>query len=95
MVGGLVRGLDNEDAARFSFLLATPIILLAGIYKLPDLIGVNGNGVRGQTLVGSLAAGIAAYLTVRFLDKYFKNNNLMPFAVYCILFGLFMVIKLR
>ena len=62
MVAGLLRGLDHEDAARFSFLLATPIILAAGVYKLPDLIGHNGDGVRGQVLVGSVAAAIAAYL---------------------------------
>lgn len=92
MVGGLLQGLDHEDAARFSFLLATPIILAAGLYKIPDLFGSNGNGVRGQILVGSLAAGIAAYLSVRFLDKYFKNNKLTPFAIYCIGFGAFMIL---
>ncbi len=92
MVGGLLQGLDHEDAARFSFLLATPIILAAGLYKIPDLFGPNGNGVRGQILVGSLAAGVAAYLSVRFLDKYFKNNKLTPFAIYCIGFGVFMIL---
>ena len=50
MVAGLVRGLDHEDAARFSFLLATPIILAAGLYKIPDLAGHLGDGVRGQAL---------------------------------------------
>ena len=52
MVAGLVRGLDHEDAARFSFLLATPIILAAGVYKIPDLTGHLGDGIRGQALVG-------------------------------------------
>jgi undecaprenyl-diphosphatase len=87
MVAGLVRGLDNEDAARFSFLLATPIILAAGVYKLPDLLGDNGNGVRGQILAGSVAAAIAAYLSVRFLTRYFETRNLMPFAAYCLVVG--------
>ena len=64
MVAGLVRGLDHEDAARFSFLLATPVILAAGIYKLPDLLGPNGDGVRGQVLAGSVVAAIAAYVSV-------------------------------
>jgi undecaprenyl-diphosphatase len=56
MVAGLVRGLSHEDSARFSFLLATPIILAAGVYKLPDLFGTLGNGIRGQVIVGSIAA---------------------------------------
>jgi len=94
MVGGLLRGLDHEDAARFSFLLATPIILAAGVYKIPDLLGPNGNGVRGQILVGSVVAGVAAYFSVRFLDRYFRNRKLTPFAVYCVVFGVIMVVRL-
>lgn len=87
MVAGLVRGLDHEDAARFSFLLATPIIMAAGVYKLPDLLGPNGNGVIGQVLAGSIAAGIAAYVSVRFLTRYFTTRTLTPFAVYCLAAG--------
>jgi len=87
MVAGLVRGLDHEDAARFSFLLATPIILAAGVYKLPDLLGTTGNGVRGQTLVASVCAGIAAWISVRFLTRWFTTRTLTPFAIYCVVFG--------
>jgi undecaprenyl-diphosphatase len=87
MVAGLARGLDHEDAARFSFLLATPIILAAGVYKLPDLIGHNGDGVRPQILVGSIAAAIAAYLSVRFLTRWFTTRTLTPFAVYSLIVG--------
>lgn len=87
MVAGLVRGLDHEDAARFSFLLATPIIMAAGVYKLPDLLGPNGHGVVGQVLAGSVAAGIAAYVSVRFLSRYFTTRTLMPFALYCLIAG--------
>lgn len=87
MAAGLVRGLDHEDAARFSFLLATPIILGAGVYKLPDLLGPNGQGVIGQVLAGSLVAGIAAYLSVRYLTRYFTTRTLTPFAVYCLVVG--------
>jgi undecaprenyl-diphosphatase len=93
MVAGLARGLDHEDAARFSFLLATPIILGAGLYKLPDLIGHNGDGVRGQVLVGSLAAAIAAYLSVRFLTRYFRFGTLLPFAIYSLVVGVLCVIR--
>ncbi len=82
MVAGLLRGLDHEDAARFSFVLATPIILAAGLYKLPDLIGPNGDGVRGQVLVGSIAAGLAAYAAVRFLVRWFETRTLLPFAIF-------------
>jgi len=93
MVAGLVRGLDHEDAANFSFLLATPIILAAGIYKLPDLLGANGAGIRGQVLVGSIVAGIAAYFSVKFLTKYFETKTLTPFAIYCLVVGGLMIIK--
>jgi undecaprenyl-diphosphatase len=93
MVAGLVRGLDHEDAARFSFLLATPIILAAGVYKLPDLLGPNGDGVRLQVLVGSLAAGVAAYLSVRFLTRWFRDRTLLPFAVYSIVVGILCLIR--
>lgn len=93
MVAGLVRGLDHEDAARFSFLLATPIILLAGIYKLPDLLGHNGDGVRLQVLVGSLAAGLAAYLSVRFLSRWFTTRTLTPFAIYCLVVGALALVR--
>ena len=93
MVAGLARGLDHEDAARFSFLLATPIILAAGVYKLPDLLGPNGDGVRPQILAGSVAAGLAAYLSVRFLTRYFTTRTLTPFAVYCLVVGACAIVR--
>lgn len=93
IVTGLIRGLDHEDAANFSFLLATPIILAAGVYKLPDLLGPNGAGIRGQVLVGSIVAGIAAYFSVKFLTKYFETKTLTPFAVYCLVVGGLMILK--
>ena len=92
MGAGLARGLDNSDAARFAFLLATPVILAAGLFKLPDLTGHLGDGIRGQALVACVVAAIAAVFTVRFLVNYFKTRTLTPFAVYCLLFGLAMVI---
>jgi undecaprenyl-diphosphatase len=88
MVVGMVRGLTREDAARFAFLLATPVILAAGVLKLPDLNGPLGDGIRGQVLFGSLLSFIGAYLSVRFLTRYFANRSLRPFGVYCIVAGL-------
>jgi undecaprenyl-diphosphatase len=87
MVGGLVRGLSHEDAARFSFLLATPVILAAGVLKLPDLAGPLGAGVRGQVLVGSIVSGLAAYAAVRWLTRWFTTRTLTPFGIYCLLAG--------
>jgi undecaprenyl-diphosphatase len=83
MGGGLLAGLSNEDAARFAFLLATPIIGAAAVLKLPVLFGADGDGVRGQALVASLCAAVTAYLSVRFLMRYFHTNTLTPFAYYC------------
>jgi undecaprenyl-diphosphatase len=87
MGGGLLVGLSNEEAARFAFLLATPIIGAAGVLKLPDLLGSQGDGVRGQALVGALCAAATAYLAVRFLLRYFETNRLTPFAIYCLVVG--------
>ena len=87
MVAGLLRGLSHEEAARFSFLLATPIILAAGLFKVPDLFGPLGDGIHGQVLAGGIASFIAAYLSVRFLTKYFETRTLTPFAIYCLALG--------
>ena len=87
MGGGLLVGLSHKDAARFAFLLATPIILAAAVLKLPDLAGSQGNGVRGPALVGALCAALSAYLSVRFLMRYFETRTLIPFAVYCLCAG--------
>jgi undecaprenyl-diphosphatase len=94
IVAGMFRGLPRVDAARFAFLLATPVILAAGVLKIPDLLGRLGNGIRPQILVGSLVAGVAAYLSVRFLMKYFQTRTLTPFAIYCLVFGLASLIYL-
>jgi undecaprenyl-diphosphatase len=87
MVGGLLSGLSHEAAARFSFLLATPIILAAGLLEVPKLFG-QGNGILVLAIVGGIVSGIVAYLSVRFLTKYFENRRLEPFAYYCVGAGL-------
>ncbi|WP_433379327.1 undecaprenyl-diphosphate phosphatase [Actinoplanes sp. CA-142083] len=84
---GLLRGLSHEDAARFAFLLATPVIAAAGVLKLPELAGPEGRGILGPVLVGSLVAGVAAYVSLRFLTRYFETRTLNPFAIYCVLAG--------
>jgi undecaprenyl-diphosphatase len=88
MAAGLRRGLSHEDAARFSFLLATPVILAAGALKLPDLTGSMGNGIGGQVLLGSIASAVGAYAAVRWLTRYFQTRTLTPFAIYCVVAGL-------
>jgi len=93
MVAGLARGLDHEDAARFSFLLATPIILAAGVYKLPELLGASGDHIRGQVIVGGIFAAAAAYLSIRFLLRYFTSRNLNPFGIYCLAAGILCIIR--
>jgi undecaprenyl-diphosphatase len=88
MAGGLFSGLSHKDAARFAFLLATPLIGAAAVLKVPQLLGHDGNGVRGQALVASLCSALTAYLAVRFLMRFFETNTLMPFAIYCLCAGL-------
>ncbi|HEY2770651.1 MAG TPA: undecaprenyl-diphosphate phosphatase [Solirubrobacteraceae bacterium] len=92
MTAGLLRGLSNEDAARYAFLLATPIILAAGLFKLSDLTGPLGAGIRGQAVLAAVCAAIAAIFAVHYLMRYFRTRNLVPFGIYCIVFGLAMVI---
>jgi undecaprenyl-diphosphatase len=94
MVAGMGRGLSREDAARFAFLLATPVILAAGVLELPKLTGPLGHGIHGQILVGSVLSFVGAYLSVRFLMKYFQTRTLTPFAIYCFVFGLLSVVYL-
>ncbi len=93
MVGGLLRGLDHEDAMRFSFLLSTPVILAAGALKIPDLTGKLGAGIHGQIFAGSAAALLTSLIAILFLSKYFKTRTLAPFAWYSIAFGLVSVVR--
>jgi len=90
MVCGMFRGLSRQDAARFSFLLSAPVILAAGVLKIPDLTGPLGDGIRGQVLVGSIVSGVGAYLALRFFVRYISNpaRTLTPFAIYCLVVGI-------
>jgi len=93
MAGGLFRGLTREDALRFAFMLSTPVIFAAGALKIGDLTGPLGAGIRGQVIVGSLAAAATSLFAVVFLSRYFKTRTLYPFAVYCLLAGGISVIR--
>jgi len=94
MAGGLLSGLDHENAGRYSFLLATPIILAAAVLKVPDIFANGGQGV-GPAFAGAICAAVSAYFSVRFLVKYFETQSLKPFAVYCALAGLGALILTR
>jgi undecaprenyl-diphosphatase len=87
MSAGLLEGLSNEDSARFAFLLATPIIGAAALLKVPDLLGPDGDGVRGPALVGALCAAATTYVAVKFLLRFFETNRLTPFGIYCVVMG--------
>ena len=92
MVGGLARGLSHRDAARFSFLLATPVILAAGVLKLPSLAGPAGDHLHGQVLAGAVV-GLASYLSVKWLTRYFETRTLIPFAINSLLAGTICIIR--
>jgi undecaprenyl-diphosphatase len=94
MVAGMFNGLSREDAARFAFLLATPVILAAGVLKIPDLYGPLGKGIHGEVYFGSVLSGVGAYLSVRFLMKYFQTRTLTPFGIYCLVAGLASIVYL-
>jgi undecaprenyl-diphosphatase len=97
IAGGLLNGLSHEDAVRFSFLLATPIIGAAAALELPQLF-ISGNMAAIMVaLSGAFAAALFAYLSVRFLTKYFSTDDrtLAPFAIYCFFAGIAAMIILK
>jgi undecaprenyl-diphosphatase len=94
MVAGMRRGLSREDAARFAFLLSTPVIFAAGVLKIPDLFGPLGAGIGGQILLGSVLSFVGAYAAIRFLVRYLRTNTLYPFGIYCLVAGLASVVYL-
>jgi undecaprenyl-diphosphatase len=103
MVGGLLIGLRHEDAARFSFLLATPIIIGAAVLEIPKLLhapGESGSSLSGGALwVAALVAGVTAYASTAFLMRYFRTHEqstaLDPFAYYCWLAGVLALVYLE
>lgn len=93
MVGGLWRGLENDHAAKFAFLLATPAIFGAGIVDLPDIITPADKVLWGPIVVGSVVSGVVSYLSVRYLENYFRTRTLLPFAAYCVIAGVISILR--
>lgn len=91
--GGLMAGLRHQEAARFSFLLATPVILGAGLVEVPQLF--SGGVPIGEYLAAMVLAGIAAYASARFLLRYFRSGRLDPYGYYCIAAGAVSLALLR
>jgi undecaprenyl-diphosphatase len=88
MVAGLLCDLDHEDAAKYSFMLAMPVILAANALKIPDLLAPGAQHILFLSIYGGILAAIAAYASIAFLTRYFKSNNLRPFGWYCLIVGL-------
>jgi len=91
MVGGLLRGLDHENSARFSFLIALPVIVGATVLEVPKMLRAGiPDGALNVAFLAAIAAGVTAWLATAFLMRYFKNHDnwaLRPFAYYCLAFG--------
>ena len=91
IVGGLLRGIDHEGAAHFSFLIATPIILGATVLEVPKLLHASmPPGVFGLSALAAVVAGVTAFASTAFLMRYFREHDawaLNPFAYYCLVAG--------
>ena len=91
MVGGLLCGLGHEESARFSFLMATPIIIGASVLEIPKMLHhPDAGGITGLSVIAGIVAGIVAYASVAFLMRYFKTHEikaLAPFGLYCLIAG--------
>ncbi len=93
IVGGLIQGLNHEDSAKFSFMLAAPAILLASLLEIHYLFHTSGTFITA--LISGIVAGICAYVSTKFLVKYFQSGTLLPFAYYCWIFGLIAFFMLK
>jgi undecaprenyl-diphosphatase len=100
MVGGLARGVDHGGAARFAFLMATPVIAGATVVEVPKLLHRHqllGGGILGLSVLAALVAGVVAFLSTAFLMRYFRDHErwaLGPFAVYCAAMGVLSLVLL-
>lgn len=95
IVGGLLAGLSYEESTRFSFMLATPVIGLAALLKVPTLLKPEAHAVLTVAIPSAIVAGITAYLSTAFLMRYFKHNRLSPFGWFCVVFGIMCLALMR
>ena len=95
IVGGVLAGLTYEEACRFAFMLATPVIGAAALLKVPALFKPEAREILHLTIPAAIAAGISAYLSTKFLMKYFETRRLTPFAIYCVVLGIIALILAR
>lgn len=101
LVAGIMGGLDYAGSARFSFLLATPIIAAAGVLEVPKLMHTHAElppGLLAVIFLGGVLAGLCAWLSTWFLMRWFKSHELMalrPFGVYCLLAGAAALLLIR
>jgi undecaprenyl-diphosphatase len=91
IVGGLRRGIPHEAAAKFTFLMGTPIILAAAVPEIPELLHQHEiHALFGTSLIAAIVSGVVAWLSTAFLMRYFQNHDswaLLPFAWYCAIGG--------
>jgi undecaprenyl-diphosphatase len=87
IVAGLLLRLTHDDAARYSFLLATPVILAASVLEVPKLLAPAAHPVLMQSLAGAVVAALTAYASVVFLTRWFHAHDLRPFGWYCLILG--------
>ncbi len=91
IVGGLLRGFDHLESARFSFLIALPIIVGATVLEVPHLLHASvPPGVLQQAVIAAVVAGVTAWIATALLMRYFSRHDdwaLKPFAIYCVVFG--------
>jgi undecaprenyl-diphosphatase len=88
IVAGLLVGLSESEAARYSFMLATPVILAAGLLEVPRLFDSSAHVALLESVLGGILSAVTAYLSVAFLTRYFRTNDLRPFGWYCLVVGL-------
>ena len=87
MVAGLLMNLSEAEAARFSFLLGTPVILAAGLLEVPRLFDPTAHVALVQSVAGGILSAVTAYVSLAFLTRYFRSNDLRPFGWYCVAAG--------
>ncbi|MBW4024178.1 MAG: undecaprenyl-diphosphate phosphatase [Proteobacteria bacterium] len=95
ILGGVLRGVDHEGSAHFSFLIATPVIVAAAVLEVPKLIHDNAvHGAMGLAVVSAVVAGVTALASTAFLMRWFRGHEkwaMTPFALYCVVAGILSV----